>query len=361
MSIVEEKQTVLVVDDRPGNIDVLSNVLRPLYKVKAAVNGERALKIAADDPRPDIILLDIMMPGMDGYEVCRRLKADDTIKDIPVIFITAKIETDDEVKGFEVGGADYITKPTSPPVVLARVKAHLALMREKKLLLEIMQLRADVERITRHDLKTPLNAIISYPQLIGKDNLTEKQIDQLSKISASAHKLLNMINLSLDLYKMEQGTYQFNPTPVDILPVLDDIAQDNRFFIKSKRIDLEVTVNGVSSSDVKSFEVPGEKLLYYSMLANLIKNALEASPRKEKVAIQLSDNEAFEIAIHNQGAVPIEIRETFFDKYATSGKMSGTGLGTYSAKLIAETQGGSVSMQTSGQAGTTITVSFPKG
>ena len=122
-----DKPTILVVDDTPDNIDVLSGVLRPDYKVKAAPNGERALRIAGADPRPDMILLDIMMPGMDGYEVCARLKADPLTAPIPVIFITAKAEVSDERRGLELGAVDYITKPISPPIVQARVHTQLAL------------------------------------------------------------------------------------------------------------------------------------------------------------------------------------------------------------------------------------------
>ncbi len=119
--------TVLVVDDTPDNLSLMSELLRDLYRVKVANSGERALKIAQADPRPDLILLDIMMPGMDGYEVCRRLKQDTTTRDIPVIFLTALAEMEDERKGLEMGAVDYITKPISPPIVLARVKNHLAL------------------------------------------------------------------------------------------------------------------------------------------------------------------------------------------------------------------------------------------
>ena len=126
---MEEKNTVLVVDDTPENIDVLYGVLNKDYKVKAAPNGLKALKIAQGEKPPDLILLDIMMPEMDGYEVCERLKEDERTRDIPVIFVTAKTETEDENKGFEVGAVDYIIKPISPPIVKARVKTHLALKR----------------------------------------------------------------------------------------------------------------------------------------------------------------------------------------------------------------------------------------
>jgi putative two-component system response regulator len=121
------KPTVLIVDDTAENLTVMNALLKDDYRTKIANTGERALKIATAEPHPDLILLDIMMPGMDGYEVCRRLKADAATAAIPVIFLTAKTEVEDEQKGFDVGAVDYITKPISPPIVMVRVKTQLTL------------------------------------------------------------------------------------------------------------------------------------------------------------------------------------------------------------------------------------------
>ncbi len=122
-----EKATILVVDDTPENLVLMSGLLKDDYKVKIANSGEKALKIAGSETPPNLILLDIMMPGLDGFEVCRQLKNDPQTKDIPVIFLTAKSEIEDEKKGLELGAVDYITKPISPPLVMARVKNNLAL------------------------------------------------------------------------------------------------------------------------------------------------------------------------------------------------------------------------------------------
>jgi signal transduction histidine kinase len=324
-----------------------------------AKNGEIALKIA-EKMLPDLILLDIMMPGIDGYEVCRRLKTIQATVDIPVIFITAKTEMADEVKGFDIGGVDYISKPISPPVVLARVRAHLSLQREKKLLKENIRLRADVERITRHDLKSPLNGIINYPTLVKSGgNLSEKQQDQLDKIVKLGRKMLNLINLSLDLYKMERRTYVVNEETVDVLEVLTDIMDENRMRLKSRQLRIDMRINSNAVTDGDTFPVRGEKLLIYSMLSNLLKNAIEASPRKEQIVIDMNGGEPSRIGIHNRGSVPEEIRGTFFDKYTTAGKSEGTGLGTYSAKLIVETLGGRIRLDTSDDAGTTVQIALP--
>lgn len=122
-----KKATILVVDDTPENLILMSNLLKDEYKVKIANGGAAALKIAAEGVPPDLILLDIVMSGMDGYEVCRRLKRDSKTVNIPVIFVTSMAAADDEQKGLELGAIDYITKPISPPIVLARVRNHLAL------------------------------------------------------------------------------------------------------------------------------------------------------------------------------------------------------------------------------------------
>jgi CheY-like chemotaxis protein len=124
--------TVLVVDDTPTNIQLLNGMLRELYKVKAATNGEKALKIAQTEPLPDIILLDIMMPEMDGYEVCKHLKTSSITAPIPVIFITAKSEVEDEQLGFSLGAVDYITKPFNPDIVKTRIKTQLALYDQQR-------------------------------------------------------------------------------------------------------------------------------------------------------------------------------------------------------------------------------------
>lgn len=122
-----KRPTVLVVDDSPDNLSLMGDLLKDEFKVKVATNGEKALRLARSDDPPDLILLDIMMPGMDGYEVCHRLKSDARAQNIPVIFLTAKTEIEDEKHGLELGAVDYITKPISPPIVIARVHTHLKL------------------------------------------------------------------------------------------------------------------------------------------------------------------------------------------------------------------------------------------
>lgn len=140
--MLEPKATILVVDDTPANLTLMTGLLQDEYQVRAVTSGEKALKIAFSDNPPDLILLDIMMPGMDGHEVCQRLKADAAVGEIPVIFLTAMSEAEDEEKGLKLGAVDYITKPVSPPIALSRIKTHVTLYRQKKALLKSQQMLA---------------------------------------------------------------------------------------------------------------------------------------------------------------------------------------------------------------------------
>jgi CheY-like chemotaxis protein len=168
--------TILVVDDNPENIDVLSGVLSSRYRIKAALNGHIAIKIANATPKPDLILLDVMMPSIDGYEVCKKLKQDPMTSKIPVIFVTAKTSQKDEEYGFSLGAADYITKPISPPLVLARIKAQLSLydqsrhmaikvahrMRAEGMNIEIGMLEATIEENIAYGKKEGIGGIMNF-------------------------------------------------------------------------------------------------------------------------------------------------------------------------------------------------------
>jgi len=187
-----DKPTILVVDDTPDNLSLMSGLLKDLYKVKIANNGERALKVALTGTPPDIILLDIMMPVMDGYETCRRLKAAPETRDIPVIFLTAKAEIEDEMKGFELGAVDYITKPISPPVVMARVQTHLQLKRVRDYLKDQNDfLEAEVRRRTQEVVAVQEVTILAMASLAEtRDNDTGNHIRRTQfYVRALAEKL----------------------------------------------------------------------------------------------------------------------------------------------------------------------------
>lgn len=361
--------TVLIVDDAKANIDILVETLsRDCYELLVALDGLTALELAAEE-LPDIILLDVMMPEMDGYQVCSRLKEREITRKIPVIFITSLDDEGDETKGFALGAVDYITKPIQSEVVRARVKTHLELKKSREQLekqneelILAAQLREDVERITRHDLKTPLDTICGFPEIIALEgNLTPDQLENLQLIEDAGYRMLNMINLSLDLFKMERGLYQFSPQPVNMIKIILKLFRENESLISIKSLHTLLQVEGRKPSPEEQFLVAGEELLCYSLLANLIKNALEACPEHSTISVWLNyKNDRAIIQIHNPGSVPPEMRERFFDKYATAGKSMGTGLGTYSARLITQTQNGRISFTSSEEEGTSLFVELDK-
>ncbi|MBF0587945.1 MAG: hybrid sensor histidine kinase/response regulator [Magnetococcales bacterium] len=356
----DNKARIMIVDDERLNINVLNEILKDAYQIKVALSGEQALQRAIANPQPDMVLLDIQMPGMNGYQVCQRLMSDPRTHNIPIIFITSLTEEEDEQKGLALGAVDYIAKPLRPSIILARIQTHLGLKKARQELLErnaelqhMLTLRESVESITKHDLKAPLNGILGVTQLLLEDEDVKPELKELVKLQERAgYNILEMINRSLDMLKMEQGIYQLHPKPVDLLQVIQRILQE------VQQTSVNLLINGRLLEPKAQFIIQGEKLLCYSMLANLIKNAVEASPDGESLTILLDEGRAKTIRIHNQGVVPKKVRDCFFKKYASSGKQSGTGLGTYSAKLIAETLGGDIQMATSEQSGTTVTVTL---
>ena len=169
------RATLLLVDDTPTTLDVLREILSPHYRLKLATNGERALQIAGTEPRPDLVLLDISMPGMDGYEVCRRLKADPATRPIPVIFCTALHDIEDEAEGFRAGAVDYLIKPVTEPLVLARVATHVDLYRHRQQLDALVRERTQELEETRLQIIRRLGRAAEY-----KDDETGTHVIRMS-------------------------------------------------------------------------------------------------------------------------------------------------------------------------------------
>ncbi len=347
------KHTVLIVDDTPENIHVLINALKDDYLILVAKDGEKALRIVQEETLPDLILLDILMPGMDGYEVCRRLKSDEYTRDIPVIFITVLSEVEDETRGLELGAIDYITKPFHPGIVQARVRNHIALR-------EAARLREDIDRILRHDLRAPLSNIVNLLPLLLESPLTSEQRELVTLIHDAGHRMLQMINMSLRLHKIETGQYRLDPSKLDLPMLLQLIVHRMEHLLAPKNLSIEIQQEGLPVGIKDPLFIYGEEVLCICMFENLLKNACEASPAGAGIVVSLSTLAPFHVvSITNQGEVPATIRGRFFEKYVTEGKKHGTGLGTYSAKLAAQAHGGSIELDTSREGWTTVTVRLP--
>jgi DNA-binding response OmpR family regulator len=352
------KCTVLIVDDVPTNIEVLAGALKDEYAIKVAISGRKALDIAAAFPI-DLILLDIMMPGMDGFETCRQLKADTKTAPIPIIFLSAKDAVDDIVGGLRLGAVDYVSKPADPTILKARIATHLALStamgdlkRQNALLVENAHLREDVERMTRHDLKSPIAVTLHASQALLAGDLAEPQREHAHMIEMAANHALDLINRTLDVHKMEKGEYRAALRPFDMAALLARVARQTELAFPDRRIAIRFAAPG----DIVCM---GESLLCYSMFSNAFKNAAEAAPPGGTIKVDVAPGPgSLHVVIDNEGEVPLTMRGRFFDKYATAGKQGGMGLGTYSIRLMAEVQGGDATME-SGDGHTRLTITLP--
>jgi len=367
-SVTVSKPSILMVDDERINLNVLDAIFKDNYETILANNGEQALLRAGQHPQPEMILLDIQMPDLDGYSVCQMLKNNPGTRDIPVLFITVRTEGADESRGLALGAVDYITKPFHPSVVLARVKTHLRLknalaaVAERNRELEAMlNLRESVERIVRSDLKKPLSHILTLTAAISESpQLSENIKPELKWIQNAGFQLLKGINRSLDLWKLERGVYAVANEPVDLMEALRLVRIELAELCEKKHVSIDIRVNGGPPDTTDRCMVSGEGLLCCCLLSNLVKNALEASDEGGAVMIDvLRYGEVWHITIHNGCAIPIDIRNRFFEKGVTCGKPGAEGLGAYSARLMAEVMGGSIAIETGDADGTTLTVRLP--
>ncbi len=362
-----ETPLILIVDDTPANLKLLSDLFEDDYRVRVATNGEKALTICQSDNPPDLVLLDIMMPGMDGFEVAKRMREHPTSESIPVIFVTAMDQQDARLRGLKLGAVDFITKPIDPDVLKPRVnnflryvELHKRLQADYDDMVEGARLRDDIEHMMRHDLKGPLAGVIGLVQSLAVDDeMKQKHVKQLRVVEETALQLLDMISLSSEIFKIETGRFSLDAKPVDISNILQRIAEISRMTFAEKHLDVSFNTDVPAGTPMP--QALGDVMFCYSLFQNLIKNACEAAPDKSKVSITMNDQTPLRIAIQNHGAVPTEIRERFFDKFVSHGKKHGTGIGTYSAKLLAEAQNGGIALHVSDQEDeTTLVVKLPR-
>jgi signal transduction histidine kinase len=222
-------------------------------------------------------------------------------------------------------------------------------------------IRDEVERINRHDLKSSLSLVIGYPELLLKrGHLQDEQRMYLKRIESAGYRMLDMIQNHLDMFKMEKGIYVLRRNQVDLVELICSLEEELSLLLHREGVSLRIELDGQPVSGFEILELSGDMNLLRTLFRNLLCNAVEASTRKGVVSVRLQGvNEKVRASIHNDRAVPLEIRERFFDKYVSHGKEDGTGLGTYSARLIAHTHDGSIFMRTDDATGTTVEVVFP--
>jgi PleD family two-component response regulator len=363
---LKEKASILIVDDTPDNLTLLSHIFMDSYRVQLAQNGAKALQICQSDAPPDLILLDIMMPEIDGFEVAEQLRSHPTSENIPIIFVTAMTDDAARIKGMELGAVDFVTKPVDPDALRMRVtnfmryvELHRQIQADYDSMLAMAKLKDDVELITRHDMKSPLAAVLGLVQgVIGSAQLDETHRQQLQLAEEAALQALNMINLSSELYKIETGRFELKAKPLPLVKILrHSAAMMKKAFAENQFNFVIETPPGIDDASLSAL---GEEMFCYSVFENLIKNACEAAPAGSVIAIHLYQETPVRVTVENSGVVPVEVRENFFDKFNSHGKTNGTGLGTYSAKRLIEAQNGTVAMSTNDKTGKTlITITLP--
>lgn len=358
---------IMIVDDTLPNLQILADMLSGQgYEVRGVPDGPTALR-AIRAERPDLILLDIQMPGMDGYEVCQQLKADESVSTVPVIFISAMDDIIDKVKAFEVGGVDYITKPFQIEEVLARVKTHLSLSnlqnqlqlslaREK----ELNEMRARFLSMASHDLRTPLAVIQAANDTLSKyhDRLTEeKRQIKYDRIKTSLNRMLELLDDVLTIARSEAGTRGVEPEAVNLAVLCEDILGDLQSSIGRDHY-FDFSVSGQCEGLLMD-----PKLLHHT-ITNLLSNAIKYSAAGSTVTFHVfcRDHET-EFYVQDEGiGIPEVAQGHLFEAFHRAenvGQTPGTGLGLAIVKQSVEMQGGAIHFESEEGVGSAFTVLIP--
>jgi len=364
----EDVPNIIVVDDTPANLQLLTGMLKERgYKVRPVPSGRLALQAAKNDP-PDLILLDIMMPEMDGYEVCKQLKTDEKLTEIPVIFISALNETMDKVKAFGVGGVDYVTKPFQFEEVNARVSTHLELQRQRRKLKEnyeqlrrLEELRDNLVHMIVHDLRSPLTGIIGFIDLAlhEKDTLTKDVLEYLQTAKCSTTAVIDMVSAVLDVSKMEAGEMKLRLAECDLVRIAADLVSGMHSLKGSREMILD------APSAPVTVVADGDLLL--RVIQNLLGNALKFTPSDGwiRLGIEPDDNHVCVRVRDNGPGVPAEYQAQIFEKFGqveagSNGKKYSTGLGLTFCRLAVEAHGGSIGVESEVGKGSTFWFMLPK-
>lgn len=361
--------TILIVDDNKKNLQVLGNILvGEAHKVAMALDGPTALQLA-DKLLPDLIVLDIMMPGMDGYEVCQILKKTEKLKEIPVIFLTAKIDVEDIVNAFHVGGVDYVTKPFKKEELLARINNQLQLVNHKRKieeqareLMEANQFKNRMFSIIGHDLrgsigmlKMSLDMILTEPDEHG-DN-SNKNI--LLSLSSSTEATYNLLENLLFWGKSESGRLIANKETIDIVLLVNQAINLLNLNILQKNISI---VNNIPDKT----KAMGDVQMIQTVFRNLLSNAIKFTPNNGTIVLStIIENDKITIAVSDNGVgIPAEDLKNLFgtdNQIRTKGTNDepGSGLGLILCKDFIIRNNGELNVESTPGKGSTFSFTLP--
>jgi signal transduction histidine kinase len=358
---------VLIVDDTPANLQVLAEMLKDHgYHVRMARSGALALQAAQHDP-PDLILLDITMPEMDGYEVCARFKANAQLREVPILFISALTEPLDKIKAFNAGGVDYLPKPFYSEEVVARVRTHLELRRQRQelqvrvaQLRELEHLRDNLVHMIVHDLRAPLNGLQGGLELldITAQNLTADNRKWLVLAQASCRELSEMISTLLDITRLEHNQMPLHPAPAD----LADIVRHAIELLGPKaQVRCDVEAGGTSGT-----MIPCDAALIVRVITNLASNALKFSPETTRVRVAIGAEGAdMVLRVTDSGpGIPAQYQAKIFEKFGQAElqrahQQTSSGLGLAFCKLAIEAHGGRIGVNSKPGKGSTFWFKLP--
>jgi two-component system, sensor histidine kinase and response regulator len=361
------QQNILIVDDTPENLHILTQMLAGAgYRPRPVPSGSLALRAAAAEA-PDLVLLDIRMPEMDGYEVCRRLKGDPALGDVPVIFLSALTDTTVKLEAFKVGGVDYITKPFQVEEVAARVAAHLRLRRLQRDLAatnaelhRLESLRDSLFHMLVHDMRSPLTVVSSALELITETGTLSDEVRPLvTHARGSVDALIGMVSSVLDVSRMEAGRMPVAPEPCDVRAILAESARRLELLRDGRLITI--------ASDGAAPSAYADRDLLARVAQNIMGNAIKFTPPAGGVIRATARGGGamvrVEITDNGRGIHP-ELQDRIFDKFVQAESPAGaarssSGLGLAFCKLAVEAQGGRIGVESAPGRGSTFWFELP--
>jgi two-component system, sensor histidine kinase and response regulator len=362
---VNQKGTILVVDDESIARDIIEGFLYPDgYNLAFATSGMEVLT-RIGTINPDVILLDVMMPVVDGFEVCRRLKADARWRHIPIILITALVNKEDFLAGFEAGANDFLRKPVSELELRARVRSMLRLKQQYDQLETTLNLREDLARMIVHDLRIPLSVILGFSELLlHQTNHTPENLMEVQEIRTQASYLDSLLNDLLSIAKIEAGQPILNQSRVEVNDLIRQSDKTHKLLSQSKKINL------VFDLPQESRQIWLDANLFQRMLDNLISNALKFSPMQSTVTIQVEypylgaktlAKPQVRVKVIDEGpGIDPAHHENIFNKFEiVELKRRGVpqvGLGLAFCKMVVEAHGGRIFVESNQPTGSIFTV-----